>query len=356
MSAGSDRSVYRILDAELNRAREALRVIEDFARFACNDAHLAAIAKQERHALRHIASHLDDELLLDSRDVSGDVGRERPIAEETRRATTIDVVRAALGRLTEASRSICEYAKIQHLEAARLAEALRFRAYDLEQRIVLRGEPARRMAAVRLYVLITEAACRGDWRAAAHAVIEGGADCLQLREKALTDRILLDRARWLRGLTREAGVLLIINDRPDIARLSEADGVHVGEDDLSVAEARSVAGGRLLVGLSTHSAEQALAAGEADYVALGPMFASSTKPRDSIAGLDALRAIRDAVTPPLVVIGGITLENLDSLVAAGARRVCVCSAVLQASDPREMCRVLLSRLPVAEASSGVNEA
>jgi thiamine-phosphate pyrophosphorylase len=154
---------------------------------------------------------------------------------------------------------------------------------------------------------------------------------------------LLQRARRLRDLTREHSALLMINDRPDIARLAGADGVHVGQGDMSVAEARHVAGGAVLVGKSTHSREEfdAALAEEPDYVAVGPMFASPTKPEYGVAGPDLLASVADRTQLPLVGIGGITAENAAQVLAAGASCVCVCSAVIGAADVALAVRGLL---------------
>jgi len=236
--------ILRIADVNVNRLREALRVIEDYARFALNDGNAASAVKHCRHELQSIVQALGADGLLTARDIAGDVGRDLKTPGELRRDSTEDVVRAAFGRVSEAARVLGEFGKIVSEPAAAAAEALRYRAYELEQRVVLRGKLRRRFRDVRLYVLLTEALCRGPWLATAEAAIRGGAGCLQLREKVLPDGELLRRARALRELTTSHGVLLAINDRPDIARLARADVVHVGQDDLTVhAHAGAVRGG-----------------------------------------------------------------------------------------------------------------
>jgi thiamine-phosphate diphosphorylase len=294
--------VLRILDVNLNRAREALRVIEDHARFVRDDAAAATAAKDCRHALRVIVAAAGPEALLAARDILADVGRDTKHAAELQRGDVDDVVRAAFGRLTEAARSLGEYAKVLSPEAAAAAERLRYDAYALEQRIVLRSRLVERLRQRPLYILLTEALCAGDWLATAEAALRGGAGCLQLREKGLEGGELLRRAGRLRVLTREHDALLAINDRPDVARLVGADIVHVGQDDLSVADARRIAGGGILVGKSTHTEAQfqAALAAAPDYLAVGPMFASPTKPQNHIAGPETLRAVRPLTELPLV--------------------------------------------------------
>ncbi len=335
-------NVYRILDANFNRAREALRVIEDFARFALDDSALASTAKSMRSRLREICGLFPAESLLASRDTPGDVGTRISSPGESRRAGAADVATAACKRLTEALRTLEEYAKAIAPEAAEQLESLRYQAYSLEARLGARLAVADRFRRVRLYVLVTSSLCRGDPAKTAEAAIAGGADCLQLREKELPDREVLELARRLRELTRQAGVLLLVNDRPDIAAIAGADGVHLGQQDLPIAEARRLLRPGAIVGRSTHNLFQARAAEVegADYIGAGPMFPTDTKDAGPVAGVEYLRQVISEISLPHVAIGGITAENVGLLVEAGAERVAVCSAVIAAADPaREAARI-----------------
>jgi thiamine-phosphate pyrophosphorylase len=341
-----DTEVLRILDANINRAREALRVVEDYARFALDDADAAEAAKRSRHALQEIVAALGAGELLAARDIVGDVGRGVKTAAELQRSEPADVVRAALARLSEAARGLGEYGKLVSEPAAAVAEALRYAAYELEQRIVLRGERRARFRALRLYVLVTEQLCRKHWLETAEAAIHGGAGCLQLREKDLGDAELLRRARELRELTARYGVLLAINNRPDIAKLAGADIVHLGQEDLSVREARHVAGTHMLVGKSTHTRAQfeAAAAEEPDYLSVGPMFESHTKPQGHVAGPQTLAAAAKRTPLPLVAIGGIRADNAAAIIQAGASCVAVCAAVIGADAPERAARAIRSAI------------
>lgn len=340
-----DADVLRILDVNLNRAREALRVVEDYARFALDDADAAAAAKQSRHDLRQIVEQIGAENLSAARDILSDAGRDSKTPSELARAGPEDVVRAAFARLSESARCLGEFAKIDHPAAAARAERLRYQGYELEQRTLLRGPLRARFRAVRLYVIITESLCRGDWRGVAEAALRGGASCIQLREKNLSDAELLRRARALCQTAHLHDALFIMNDRPDIARLANADGVHVGQDDLGVREARRIAGGRMLVGKSTHTIEQSHAAldEQPDYLAVGPMFPSPTKPRDPLAGPQLLTAAAGSTDLPIVAIGGVTADNARGLYAAGASTVCACSHVIASADPKATAAALLAR-------------
>ncbi len=330
----ADESALRIIDANLNRAREALRVIEDHARFALDDSDAAGAAKRLRHNLKGIVDALGADVLLAARDIVSDVGRDVKTRSELTRASSDDVIRAAFARLTESTRVLGEYGKLVSPDTAQTAESIRYRAYELQQRAVLRGDLRRQFRKVRLYVILSEALCHGEWRATAEAAIRGGATCIQLREKGLDDAELLARAKDLREMTRKQNVLFIMNDRPDIARLAAADGVHVGQGDLSVADVRRIAGGRSLVGKSTHTIEQFKTALDEspDYVAVGPMFPSTTKPQEHIAGPQTLAAARELTDLPIVGIGGITSASAESVVAAGANTIAVCSAIIGAAN------------------------
>ena len=174
------------------------------------------------------------------------------------------------------------------------------------------------------------------------AAIRGGADVLQLRAKSAPARALMDDAARLLRLTRRAGVPLIINDRADVARAVGADGVHVGQDDVPVSDARSLLGPRAIIGKSTHSLEQALAAQAegADYIGFGPIFPTPTKPEYGSVGLALIGEVRRRVRIPVVCIGGIDAAHLGEVLQAGAERVAVVRAICSATDPESAARIL----------------
>lgn len=174
----------------------------------------------------------------------------------------------------------------------------------------------------------------------ATAMVVGGVDILQLRAKEQSVAEIRTLAIELHGVARTSGVPLVINDHADLAVEIGAEGVHVGQDDRSVAEARKIAGPDCFVGKSTHSLEQARRAEEdgADYIGFGPLFATPTKPDYGPIGLENIAAVHAAVRIPIFCIGGIKLENLPAVIAAGARRVVIVSGLLQAADVAEYAR------------------
>ncbi|HZI91306.1 MAG TPA: thiamine phosphate synthase [Thermoleophilaceae bacterium] len=195
------------------------------------------------------------------------------------------------------------------------------------------GERRERLLLARLYFVSDASTPHAVLRAA----LEGGADMLQLRDPSLSDEELLEVAAAWRSLSREHGALLWLNDRPDLALQAGADGVHVGQDDMPVADARREAGGELLVGLSTHSPEQ-LEAGigsGADQLSVGPVWETPTKPGRPAAGLDYVRHAAERRPPvPWFAIGGIDGENVAEVAGAGAERAVVVRAIRDAPDPR----------------------
>jgi thiamine-phosphate pyrophosphorylase len=175
------------------------------------------------------------------------------------------------------------------------------------------------------------------------AALEGGVDVVQLRMKDASDDAILAAGRRFRRLTREAGALFVVNDRPDLALRCEADGVHVGQDDIPVAEVREAAPG-LLVGLSTHSPEQIRAAADVDYIGVGPVYATPTKEGRTPVGLELVRDAVQAAAVPWFAIGGIDETNVGEVVAAGATRIAVVRAIRDAADPRTAARALRYRI------------
>jgi thiamine-phosphate pyrophosphorylase len=197
------------------------------------------------------------------------------------------------------------------------------------------------LSRTRLYgILDLGYVAAGEMKSVAAALIAGGVDLIQLRAKKQLSAEIARLAAELHPFAAERGVPLIINDHAEIARSTGAEGVHLGQDDLSVAEARRIVGPDCAVGKSTHSVDQAIRAfyEGADYIGFGPIFATPTKPDYPPIGLDQIRAVHEAVRIPIFCIGGIKLDNLPKVIEAGARRVVIVSGLLQASDPAQYAR------------------
>ncbi len=339
---------YRMIDAAANRAREGLRVLEDYVRFVLDDRHLTERLKTWRHEFSRQIARLDPAGLLAARDTQGDVGTAVRTRHEAVRGALLDVVRAAFKRSQEALRTLEECRKVVEAAEDDALGRLRYELYILEKAVLQTHDSRERLAGRDLYVLITEALCPHGSGPAIQAALAGGATIVQVREKTLPDRKLLEQARRVREWTRAAGALFIMNDRADLALLAEADGVHVGQDELSVHDARRILGPGKLVGVSTHTLAQARQAvlDGADYIGVGPVFATSTKTFDALAGLDFVREAAE-ITLPAYAIGGIQLDNVEAVIAAGCRRIAVSSALCSADDPEGVAREFVSRLRAA---------
>ena len=362
-------SVWRILDANLNRAREGLRVLEDFARFLVDNHDVSLKLKSMRHDL--VAA--EKQLLVSAgigmadrlqfRDTEGDVGTSQTTDGEQQRSALADVIIANARRVEESLRSLEEFGKLVSAPFSAAMKSLRYSAYTMEKslagisaaELLPQDDKASRLQQARVYVLITESMCRLPWQKVVEQSLDAGAGVLQLREKSLNDRELLRRAEWIRAACGNAKALFIVNDRPDIAAICEADGVHVGQEEFTVAEARRILKPGQLVGLSTHSLEQAIQATEAgaDYLGVGPVFPSQTKSFEDFPGLAFVNSVANstAVTKPWFAIGGICLERIPALIAAGAQRVAVTSAVAGAEHPAEVIRGIRSAF--AEPAAGL---
>lgn len=339
-------ATLRILDAAANRASEGLRVVEDYLRFALDDPYLTNLCKQLRHDLAECLRRVPSLELHAARDTQADVGTAVATEAESHRLDATAVVAASFKRVEQALRSLEEYGKVLDPQFGARFEQLRYRTYTLERAMDLTRASALRLGEARLYVLVDGRPSLDEFNSTVRSLVEAGVSVLQLRDKRLTDRELVGRARRLRELTRETQTLAIINDRPDIARLVDADGVHVGQDELSVKDARTIVGPGALVGVSTHSIEQARAAvlDGANYIGVGPTFRSTTKNFDSLSGLDLLRAIGAEIRLPAFAIGGITLGNLGDVLATGVTRVAVSAAIVDAGDPADIARKFVQRL------------
>jgi thiamine-phosphate pyrophosphorylase len=344
-----NQSVLRIIDANLNRTAEGLRVLEDIARLGLNHAHLSADLKAMRHGLVRTDSFVQEELVW-SRDTAADVGRDTLVPGEDPGQEVPSVLVANSRRVQESLRVLEEMTKTPDgppgLNSASFKEA-RFRLYAIEQQLLgllRRQDKLSRLTG--LYVIVDGQGRRDRVPAdITRQAIRGGARIIQLREKTMLRKDLLPVARTLRQICAEMKVLFIVNDYLDIALDVKADGLHVGQDDLPVAAARRLLRPDQLLGCSAGTVAEALAAQSAgaDHIAVGSVFATSTKDIDMV-GIDRLTEIRRAVSAPVVAIGGINLSNAAQVMAAGAAAAAVISAVVDAADPETAARALANTI------------
>lgn len=214
----------------------------------------------------------------------------------------------------------------------------------------------KRLVLPRLYVILDAALLTVPETECAEMLVDAGVRLLQYRNKTACGRELFERAKRLSSALHPQGVTFLVNDRGDVAWTAEASGVHVGQEDLEAEAARSVIGAGKLLGVSTHNLEQfeRAALSSADYVAIGPVFSTSTKAHpDPVVGIELIRRIRPLTVKPIVAIGGITLERAAEVVRAGADSVAVISDILLAPDPRARARQYIKLLEAANDAAAV---
>ncbi|MBA7569356.1 Thiamine-phosphate synthase [subsurface metagenome] len=342
----------RIIDANLNRIGEGLRLLEDLARLLLNDATLTQQLKTMRHGL--VTSDWSfNQQLLQSRDSESDVGINIEAPEQAEPKELPIMVVANARRVQEALRTLEELAKIPgttpKLNSEKFKQA-RFSLYTIERTLLsklLRKDKIKSISG--LYVIIDTQALKGRSHIeVASQAIRGGAKTVQLRDKLRSKKELLPVAQQLRNLCIEHNVLFIINDYLDLALASDADGLHLGQDDLPIKVARKLLPMDKILGCSTTTVDQAITAESegADYIAAGSIYPTSSKATAKVVGLERLLQIRQAISLPLVAIGGITKDNAAEVLAAGVDSVAVISAILQAESPEEAARQIAARFEV----------
>lgn len=369
-----DPQILRILDAAANRAGEGLRVVEDYCRFVLDDGFLTRLVKELRHDLAEALTALPREDRHAMRETQADVGTDISTPAELQRTDAAAVCMASCERVKQSLRSMEEFSKVTAPEVSPRLEALRYRWYTLEKALSRTTNSIDCLDKVQLYALIDGERIESEFAGKVDQLLLAGVHAIQLRDKDLDDRQLVSRARLLRELTSPnrqvsfpwgcietddrgrptgkklpstppATPLVIINNRPDIAATVGADGVHLGQDDLTVKDARAIVGPHKLIGVSTHTIEQARQAvlDGADYIGVGPTFTSPTKHFELFPGIDLLREVVSEIGLPAFAIGGINLTNIQEVAKTGIRRIAVSSA-LEVAFPWEVAKELMAHL------------
>ena len=341
------RQTLRILDANCNRIGEGLRFLEDVARFLLNDANVSHQFKLMRHNLVEGISKFGA-TMISERYPETDVGFGNQLSQHQ---DLPSLVTANAKRVEEALRVVEELAKLPDLRATLRPndfEQARFNLYTLEKELLsglMRCQKITQLAGIYVIIDTQILGLKGVVGAASKAIC-GGAKVIQLRDKQHGKSEVLAAALKLRNLCCKSNTLFIVNDYLDIALASEADGIHIGYDDLPLSVVRKELSVDKVVGLSTHTlaqAQQAEAEG-ADYIAVGSIFSSPTKVDAIVVGLKHLRQVRKAISIPIVAIGGINKENIGKVMAAGADSAAVISAVLSQKDIESAMRQLVKEI------------
>ena len=331
-------AICRILDANLDRAREGLRIIEEWCRFGLNSGSLANECKQMRQEL---ASWHTQEIRA-SRDTPQDPGTDLTHPKEEQRSSIEQLLQANLCRVEEALRVLEEYGKLYHPEMGAVFKQMRYRVYTLESNL-LAYRRHQLLERSHLY-LVTSAS--EQLFTTVEAALQGGLTLVQYREKTADDTVRLSYAHKLCQMCHHYGALFIMNDRVDLALAVDADGVHLGQQDIPIALARQLLGSQRLIGRSTTNPEEMRRAIDegADYIGVGPIYETPTKEGKAAAGLEYVQYAAKQATIPWFAIGGIDPSNINEVLAAGAQRVAIVRAIMQAEQPTLVTQYFLSQL------------
>ncbi|MER3493227.1 MAG: thiamine phosphate synthase [Mastigocladus sp. ERB_26_2] len=330
--------IYRILDANLDRAREGLRIIEEWCRFGLNNAQLTGECKEMRQELAswHTAE------LRTARDTLGDPGTELTHPQEEQRASIKSLLQANFCRVQEAMRVLEEYGKLYNPNMGKALKQMRYRVYTLESNLM--GYQRHQLLLRSHLYLVTSPTDK--LLEIVEAALKGGLTLVQYRDKNVDDAVRLQQAQKLRQLCSNYNAIFIINDRVDIALAVDADGVHLGQQDMPIAIARQLLGPHRLIGRSTTNSDEmqrAIKEG-ADYIGVGPVYETPTKEGKPAAGLEYVSYVAKNCSIPWFAIGGINPNNINDVIDAGAKRVAVVRGIMQAEQPTLVTQYFLSQL------------
>ncbi len=342
---------YRIIDVNLNRACEALRVIEELGRFYLEEEELTKPFKNLRHQLCKLYGD-NYGSLLNARDSIEDIGREVP--NPSKKSDFIDIFKANFKRLQQALRVLEEFSENDTaLKAA--FEDIRYKSYDLEKK--MHEKLSEKIKKIRLFdkklYLVTDRKVfnsQDEFLDKIASALKGGVGIVQLREKDTPAKEIIELGKKVKELCALYDALFIINDRPDIAMILKADGVHLGQDDIGIHSARHILGEDAIIGISTHCIEQAVKAQAdgADYIGVGPVYTTPTKPGREAVGLEYVKRTSQNINIPCFAIGGIDLGNCQDVINNGASRIAVVRALINAENPEKNAQEFLCKLNCSE--------
>jgi thiamine-phosphate pyrophosphorylase len=295
---------------------------------------------------------------LSARAAATDVGAPSALPMEAKRASVAEIVRANAKRVQESLRVLEEFARLDQQVPGRLdiatLEQARFEAYEVERQLVDLVQRRAKVQRIKgLYAIVDRQALRGrDPATATRQIIAGGAQVVQWRDKTGDKGAVLATARALRELCQRANVLFVVNDHADVAILCEADGIHVGQEDLPVSELRKLMPVGMVVGCSANNLSEAVKAQAdgADYLGVGAIYPTGTKAVTRQTSLEVLKAIKEKVAIPVVGIGGINHDNIHDVMQTGADGAAVISALLGSEDVEDATRRMM--VLIAQATTG----
>ncbi len=337
-----DLRIYQIVDANLDRAREGLRVLEDWARFGLGQEKYVEKIKNFRQILGK--NHL--EVYKQSRNHIEDKCKGLNHKEQINRKTSEQIVSSNSGRVQEALRVIEEYSRLHNHELSKIASEIRYEIYTLEVDLLNLSKRTKSKEILKenyLYVITDQ---KDNLLEIIEEILIAGVRIIQHRFKKGTDKDHLQEAIQIKNLCKRYNSLLIINDRVDIALASNADGIHLGQDDLDLKTARKLLGYSKIIGTSANNEidiSKALKDG-CDYIGIGPVFETATKKNKKPLGIKKIKTLTKDLNLPWFAIGGINSNNISDLKKNGLQRIALVSHLMNSEDPKEDAIMILKEL------------
>ncbi len=338
----ADKRVAQLIDANLDRAREGLRVVEDWCRFGLKNEDFLFQIKCWRQELGKL--HL--KAYKEARSTSSDYGIGIKHTSQGSRETPIQIVEANCGRVQEALRVLEEFGRTSHPNLSQMAAKIRYDLYELEINILKKTTYKQRKEKLRECNLCLITSPKENLHIIVSKALEAGIKMVQYRCKENNDSIKLSQAHELALICKDHKALFIIKHRIDIALAVDADGVHLGQKDLPSHIARKLLGEEYLIGRSTHNLKELEKAQEdlCDYIGVGPVYNTKTKPELKKAGIGYIKEVSQHANLPWFAIGGINHENVQEVIASGAKRIAVVDAIMNSTDPAQATKILLRTL------------
>ena len=327
----ADNRIAQLIDANLDRAREGLRVMEDWCRFGLKRSDFSVQIKDWRQQLGAHHHNIYRKARLTSEDPA--MGVTHPLQKE--RLTPEDIFIANSSRVQEALRVLEEFTRITDPKLSETATRIRYETYEIEIKVLKTKEGIDKRQILKDCSLYLITSNRKNLKEIVRKALEAGTEMVQYREKNLDDNQRVKQAQELSSLCKEFNSLFIVNDRIDIALAVDADGIHLGQKDISTNIARKLLGPEKIIGRSTHCLED-LEDAEVkgcDYIGIGPIFPSKTKKRLNPIGIDYLKKGYNKFQLPAFAIGGINSSNINELNQLNNLRIAVSDAIINSSDP-----------------------
>ena len=338
----SDNRIAQLIDANLDRAREGLRVMEDWCRFGLKRSDFSIQIKDWRQQLGAHHHNIYRKARLTSNDPA--MGISHPLQKI--RTTPKAVFIANSSRVQEALRVIEEFTRVTDPKLCEIATKIRYETYAIEINVINTTERVSKRQTLKdcsIYLITTN---RGELEEIVHQTLKAGVKIIQYREKFLPDHEKISQAKCLANLCKKYNSLFIVNDRIDIALAVDADGIHLGQEDIPTKIARELLGTEKIIGRSTHCIEEIKTAEEegCDYIGIGPIFPSETKKQLTPIGIDSLRKGLSQTLLPAFAIGGINSSNINKLNQINNLRIAVSDAIINSNDPFSRTEQLLKYL------------